>query len=106
MPAFTHCTDAVAAGQRPQEAKGRDSRGKAHGAALLTYLGVAPQEAIRDGDVDVEGQRLQDSDLGGQQLLLLVGVVADVEEVVDAGGTALLRRGRGGCTESTSLLHE
>lgn len=61
---------------------------------MCTYLGVAAEEAVRDGDVDVEGQRLQDADLRGEQLLLLVGVVADVQEVVDARRTALLPGGQ------------
>lgn len=57
----------------------------------MLHLGVAAEEAIRDGDVDVEGQRLQDADLRGEQLLLLVRVVANVQEVVDARRTALLQ---------------
>ena len=58
---------------------------------VLAHLGVASEEAVRDGDVDVEGQRLQDVRLHGDDLLTLVGVVADVEEVVDARRTALLQ---------------
>ena len=56
-----------------------------------THLGVASEEAVRDGDVDVKPQRLQDVGLHGDQLLPLVRVVADVEEVVDTGRTALLQ---------------
>lgn len=56
-----------------------------------THLGIASEEAVRDGDVDVKPQRLQDVGLHGDQLLPLVRVVANVEEVVDAGRTALLQ---------------
>lgn len=56
-----------------------------------THLGVASEEAVRDGDVDVKPQRLQDAGLHGDQLLPLVRVVANVEEVVDTGRTALLQ---------------
>lgn len=56
-----------------------------------SYLSVAAQESVRDGDVDVKHQRLQHAGLGGDKLLPPVGVVADVEEVLHAGGAALLR---------------
>lgn len=55
------------------------------------YLRVAPEEAVRDGDVDVEGQRLQDAGLHGDELLPGVGVIADIQEVLHAGWAALLR---------------
>lgn len=56
-----------------------------------THLGIAPEEAIWDGDVDVERQRLQDAGLGGDELLSLVCVVANVKEVVDTRRAALLQ---------------
>lgn len=55
------------------------------------YLSVAPEESVRDGDVDVKSQRLQHAGLRGDKLLPLVGVVADVQEVLHAGWAALLR---------------
>lgn len=56
-----------------------------------THLGIAPEEAIGDGDVDVKGQCLQDAGLCGDKLLPLVCIVADIKEVVDTGRTALLQ---------------
>lgn len=56
-----------------------------------THLGVAPEEAIGDGDVDVEGQRLQDAGLRGDKLLLLVCIIANIKEVFNARWTALLQ---------------
>lgn len=55
------------------------------------YLSVAPEESVRDGDVDVKHQRLQHAGLRGDKLLPPVGVVADVQEVLHAGRAALLR---------------
>lgn len=56
-----------------------------------THLGIAPEEAIWDGDVDVKGQRLQDAGLGGNELLFLVCIVANIKEVVDTRWAALLQ---------------
>lgn len=71
---------------------GNIQSGTLNGAVCSGNLGIAAEEAVRDGDVDVEGQRLQDADLRGEQLLLLVGVVANVQEVVDTRRTALLQK--------------
>lgn len=60
------------------------------------YLSVAPEEPVRDGDVDVKNQRLQHAGLRGDKLLPLVGVIADVQEVLRARRAALLRGRRGG----------
>lgn len=82
----THTHTLSHSGEQQSQARHSERR-----PGLLTHLGVAAEEAIRDGDVDVEGQRLQDADLRGEQLLLPVRVVANVQEVVDAGRIALLR---------------
>lgn len=56
-----------------------------------SYLSIAPEEAVRDGDVDVKDQRLQHAGLCGDKLLPLVRVIADIQEVLHAGRAALLR---------------
>lgn len=64
--------------------------GRAAAGRGLAYLSVAAEESVRDGDVDVEEQRLQHAGLRGDKLLPPVGVVADVQEVLHAGRAALL----------------
>lgn len=63
------------------------------GGERCPHLGKTPQEAVGDGDVDVEVEGAEDALLHGNQLLPLVGIVADVEEVVHARWALLLERG-------------
>lgn len=63
------------------------------GGERCPHLGKTPQEAVGDGDVDVEVEGAEDALLHGNQLLPLVGIVADVEEVVHARRALLLERG-------------
>lgn len=72
--------------QRAAVSGGVTSPGHAH-------LGIASEESIRDGDVDVKRQRLQDAGLHGDELLPFVCIVTNVQEVVDARRAVLLRDG-------------
>jgi len=56
-----------------------------------THLGIASEKPVRDGDVDVKRQRLQDAGLHGDELLPFVCIVANVKEVVETRRAALLQ---------------
>lgn len=56
-----------------------------------TNLSIAPEEAIRYGDVNVKGERLQDAGLHGDKLLLLVCIITNIKEVIDTRWAALLQ---------------
>ena len=54
------------------------------------YLGVAPQESIAERNAEIEVERSEHAHLHVDELLPVVGVVADVQEVVDHRRVALL----------------
>lgn len=55
------------------------------------YLGIAAKEAVGDGDIEVEVEPLQDVSFHGDKLRALVGVVTNVQEVIDTWRASLLR---------------
>lgn len=91
IPALTHCKGTPKQTVRRPDVIGTKSAPEPAPRETPTHLGVASEEAVRDGNVDVERQRLQDVGLHGDELLPLVGVVTDVEEVVHTRRGALLR---------------
>lgn len=62
-----------------------------HSSSENTHLGISSEEAIRDWNVDVKRQRLQDAGLHGDELLLLVRIITDIKEIVNTGRGALLQ---------------
>lgn len=55
-----------------------------------SYLGVTPEETVWNWNIDVKVQRLQDADLHGDELGALVGIIANIKEIVYARWSPLL----------------
>lgn len=53
-------------------------------------LCITPEESVRHGNVNIEVQHLEDVPFHNKEFLSLVGVITNVQEVIDAGRTALL----------------
>lgn len=58
---------------------------------ISTYPGISPHEAVRDGSAQVKADGAEELSLHGQELVALVGVVTDVQEVVDGRRHSLLK---------------
>lgn len=94
MPTFTHCR-----GRTKKEKKLSHVRPEVFNRSAVqqhlrlkpTHPGVASEEPIRNGNVDVERQRFQDVGFHVDELAPFVSVVADVEEILDGGRAALLQ---------------
>ena len=54
------------------------------------YLGVAAEKAVGDRDVEVKVEGMQDFGFHGDELRALVGVITDVQEVIDTRWASLL----------------
>lgn len=61
---------------------------------LTTHPGVASEEPIRDGNVDVKRKRLQNAGLHVDELLPFVRIVTNVKEIFNSRWAALLIRRR------------
>lgn len=55
-----------------------------------SHLSISSQESVWNGNVDVKSQAANDSALHCNKLRLLVGIIADVDEVIHAGWVAFL----------------
>lgn len=78
-------------------------------ARAAAHLGKPPEEVVGHGDVDVKTERLEDADLHGDELFPFVGIIADVQKVIDTGWASLLggggkrRQGSGGLSATHAV---
>ena len=57
----------------------------------FSYLSVSSEESVGERDAEIEADGFQDISLHGEQLRLLVGIVTDIQEVIQTRRHALLK---------------
>ena len=68
-----------------------------HKKTTLAHLCISSKESVWNGYVYVKFQAANDSALHCNKLLLLVGIITDVDEIIQAGWVSLLISNKGFC---------
>ena len=71
---------------------------------IISHLCISPKVSVRDWNVEVKSKAADDSAFHGNELMLLVCVITDVNEVIHAGWMPLLvLAGKNNLTELTPI---